>query len=105
MSKAHLSRSHNEKVTLALDICEFLNELVNLDRNAVQQLVAQRVPCNEGIVNHPTAQVPMDEELSPCIGLLGVLNGLVGGGYIVAVYDNDNGQLQYFLARLGNEEK
>lgn len=102
--KAHLLRSHDEKVRLALNICDFLNELVNLDRSAVQQLVAQRVPCNEGIANHPTVQVPMDEELSPCLGLLGVLNGLIGGGYIVAVYDDDNSQLQYFLARLGSED-
>jgi hypothetical protein len=65
----------------AQDVCDLLNELLLLDPICVNNLISNRVECNESIANHPTAQVHqyIDDE-SPKIGLLGVLNGLFGTG-------------------------
>jgi hypothetical protein len=70
-----------------------LNELVALDREAVEQLVEYRVACGSGIADHPTAQVTGDSESGPHIGMLGVINGIFGvnargWGYITAEFDD-----------------
>ena len=52
----------------------FLNELLEVDRDAVAALIEQRVPCNKAMCEHATVQV--DEKGH--VGLLGILNGLLG---------------------------
>lgn len=106
--KAHLLRSRDEKVRLALDICEYLNELVAIDPAAIQRLMGSRVACNDGLLNHPTTQVSVTEGVGPCVGVLGLLNGLIGvgaasWGYVAAVYD-DSHRLQCFVARIAESE-
>ena len=70
-----------------------LNDLVKTDRDAMRRLIQQRVPCNEAMLNHPTAQaLKINEGDEPTIGLLGVLNALFGidaegWGPIAAVFD------------------
>lgn len=63
-----------------------LNELVAADPIAMRNLIENRVPCNEGLAEHPTAQVGFhDNEYR--IGLLGVLNGIFG------IHEDGNGAL------------
>lgn len=59
------------------DAINLLNELLELDAGAIGALVANRVPCNEGIADHYSVQV----EQRNCgfnVGLLGIINGLFG---------------------------
>lgn len=77
-----------------------LNGMLTCDREAIETLIEYRVPCNEELLNHPTAQVVASPDGILKIGLLGVLNGIFGCGadsiaYIVAVFD-DNGKLIRF---------
>jgi hypothetical protein len=76
-------------------VSAFLNTLVALDPDAMMALVESRVPCNEVLADHPTVQVHVGEGGQPMVGLLGILNGLVGDGRLCAVYD-DNGRLLRF---------
>lgn len=55
----------------------------------------------------PKVQVMVDEDphFFPCLGVLGLLNGLIGGGYVVAVFDEATGSLLYFVARIAQEKE
>jgi hypothetical protein len=58
-------------------IVNFMNELLEYDKNAIACLIANRVPCNEKLSDHPTVQV-MRQNDGYTVGLLGILNGLIG---------------------------
>lgn len=82
---------------------ERLNEIARHDPEAIAKLIEQRVPCNDEMAEHPTVQVNTDYG-GPRVGVLGLLNGLVGAidegklkgyGFIAAVYD-DNGTFLRF---------
>ena len=82
------------------EVIDVLNGALALDREAVEVLVEQRVPCNEALADHPTIQVQGDDS-GAAVGLLGVLNGLFGTdeegwGPIAAVFDDDDGHLIRF---------
>jgi hypothetical protein len=73
----------------------------------MQALIAQRVPCNSALADHPTAQVA-EHEGQVKIGLLGVLNALfgtlddkagkyAGWGIIAAEYDDDGMLVKFKL--------
>jgi len=73
----------------------YLNELVAIDREAIQALVGARVPCSIDLARHPTVQVGAMEGVF-VVGPLGVLNGFFGvigsgprcgWGAIAAVFD------------------
>ncbi len=79
---------------------EFLNELVAVDRDAMAALIEARVPCNSGLADHPHVQVQADDGNGCVVGLMGILNGLLGAeedgfGRICAVY-GDTGRLERF---------
>lgn len=83
----------------AQDLEAYLNELLTLDPIAVQALAVQalidnRVPCNEGILNHPTVLVSGEGE----VGILGILNGMLNDRLVAAVYEDD-GRLVKFITR------
>jgi len=59
------------------DVIEFLNELLEIDAEAVKQLVESRVPCKMLLAEHPTVQVRAQDD-EHWVGLLGILNGLFG---------------------------
>lgn len=74
---------------LADHFIRLLNKMVDADREAMEKLVETRVPCNQAMVDHPTVQVS-----NGAVGMLGILNGLVGVrddgyGYVAAVFDDD----------------
>jgi len=81
-------------ITVALEeTIEFLNRLVEIDHEAMKILVLTRVPCNQGLADHPTVQVREDNDAFN-VGMLGVLNGLFGinpDGYgnIIADFESD----------------
>lgn len=73
-----------------------LNDAFKLDPKAMQALVDLRVKCNQALVNHPTIQVTINDE----VGILGIINGILeeltklklGGNY------DDDDKLTGFVA-------
>lgn len=73
-----------------------LNEALELDPDAVSELVGHRVSCNERLAEHPTIQVWVDK-----VGILGILNGLFGAdsqgfGAIAADIEDETGKVTGF---------
>ena len=56
---------------------DYLNGLIETDRVAIAALIANRVPCNQQLADHPTVQV-FRQHGGYLVGLLGILNGLFG---------------------------
>jgi hypothetical protein len=71
-------------------IIDFLNDLLEYDRNAISLLIMTRVECNEELSNHPTVQVLVRDN-KYLVGFLGILNGIYSkdNKYIAAIYDED----------------
>jgi hypothetical protein len=102
---AHLDRTEEEKIKLATEVIDYLNGIQALDPKVLWSLIEARVFCNQEVSDHPTLQVSGTVG-TPTVGLLGILNGLVGvrpdgWGYITAVYD-DEGQLLRFAPTAEN---
>lgn len=77
----------------ASDVVRVLNEALKADHDAIATLVDYRVPCNEELTEHPTIQVQCN--LRPMVGILGILNGILGDVGIMAVYDYDGTLLEF----------
>jgi len=85
------------KESISVDeVIAFLNELLEIDRPAIAALIANRVPCNERMLEHPTVQV-QPQHGGYHVGMLGILNGLFGTfeegrlaawGPIMTIWDN-----------------
>lgn len=73
------------------DAIALLNEAVALDRPAMAALLANRVPCNDALADHPTIQVQAQHG-GYHVGLLGIINGLFG------VDDEGKGPICYVFA-------
>jgi hypothetical protein len=89
------------------DAIAYLNELAVLDKPAIAALIANRVPCNEQLADHPTVQVGAQNG-GFWVGMLGILNGLFGTldngwGPITFVFD-DEGDLAMFTRTEVKEE-
>ncbi len=74
-----------------------LNDMLEHDRNAIACLVANRIPCNVALADHPTVQVG-SQHGGFHVGMLGVLNGITGSfdggpksgwGGIAAIFEDD----------------
>lgn len=79
---------------LSVRIVELMNSAFKADPKAMEQLIEARVPCNTALRNHPTIQVGECAGESPRVGLLGILNGIVGvdfegWGRVAATYSDD----------------
>ena len=87
---------------LAERLVDFLNELADLDKEAINALIRTRVGCNQKLLNHPTVQVSVIDN-NYTVGILGILNGLCGvysSGYgpIAAILDYEKTPpLKYFM--------
>ena len=66
-----------DEVVSVDQVIELLNELVEIDAPAIAALIANRVPCNQSLADHPTVQVGAQHG-GFHVGVLGVLNGLFG---------------------------
>lgn len=84
-------------------VVDFLNEVHAIDASVLPLMISRRVACNDALGDHPTCQVNVTRHGCE-IGLLGLLNGLVGvyedgpkkdWGCIAAEY-NDEHQLTGF---------
>lgn len=80
------------------EVVDFLNSLLQVDANAIHNLVEERVPCNEAMADHPLVQVVGGVSGMASVGFLGILNGMFGArpsddpdypgyGIIAADYD------------------
>lgn len=78
-------------------VCSLLNEALQVDRMAVDNLITMHTVCNEDLAHHPTIQVRQTFGKRFTVGPLGFLNGLSDGKhYIIAQYDDVTGQLVGF---------
>ena len=90
-----------DEAVLANRIIDSLNEYLAIDPIAIHHLIEYRVTTNQALADHPSVQVNAEGE-APVVGLLGILNGIVGVipgseiGYITAVFDDDDGRLLRF---------
>ena len=58
---------------------EFLNNLLQVDREFTNNLIMARFKCNDKLTCHPTIQNIMNHEMTGVYaGFLGVLNGMFG---------------------------
>lgn len=87
-------------------VVELLNELLELDADAINALIRVRVDCNECIGNHATVQVRSvgNYGYEGCeVGLLGILNGVFGtdgkGIGAIGADFNEEGILKSFRVR------
>jgi hypothetical protein len=76
----------------AMHWCDFLNSLMNLDPEALHNLIETRVACNDALRDHPSVQCWRNEQGQCVVGLLGILNGFIGTrqdgmGYLSGVFD------------------
>ena len=85
---------------LAIELIQRLNALIQVDdvRDCLGRLLETRIPVSQVVAEHPTIQVVGDPAH---VGLLGLLNGLVGVlpnglGYISASMDGESGALMHF---------
>ncbi len=92
---------------LAASLVDRLNQLLVSAPEVpdlLEELCERTVPVPSSLVNHPTIQV-RDLDGEPSVGLLGILNGLLGvvpegpragWGHIVAHFDPQSGKLLHF---------
>ena len=70
------------------EVIQFLNELLQIDSDAINKLLSLRVPCNKSLDEHETIQtfaapvngVTADDgpKTIPVVGILGIINGMFG---------------------------
>lgn len=78
-------------------IVDLLNELLEFDPVAINALCKNRLPCNRALADHPTVTVDDPEPDKFTVGLLGIIEGIVGiDGQLVASIDDDNGGIVGF---------
>ncbi len=80
---------------------DFLNSLLETDRQATTSLIEYHTPCNQELAKHPTIQVRGYGPNPPTVGLLGILNGLCGaydsdGFGPITMQINDDGSIKKF---------
>lgn len=70
------------------DAISYLNDLIALDKPAIAALLANRVPCNADLADHPTVQAQAQHG-GYHVGMMGIINGLFG------VDKNSFGRIRY----------
>jgi hypothetical protein len=92
------------KEVLADLIIERLNEISKRDPVAFGKLIEARIECNEALADHPSVQVSNHEPGLAKVGVLGIINGLIGtidngprkGWGLVTVACEDDGSVVRF---------
>jgi hypothetical protein len=79
------------------DVCNLLNELLNLDRKCIRALFEYHLPCKDEISDHPTVQVRSYDD---SLGFLGILNGFFGvredGRGPICIEEDENKKIKCF---------
>jgi len=91
------------KETVSIDeVIGLLNELIEIDKPAIAAIIANRVPCNQVMADHPTVQVGAQNG-GFHVGMLGILNGIFGaddkGWGAIAFEFDDDGNLNRVVRR------
>jgi len=65
------------------NVCDLLNELLELDHACIEALFLRREFCNSSIANHSTVMVQETQsesgsEASSQLGVVGIINGMFG---------------------------
>ena len=88
---------------IARRIVELMNEALELDPIAMNDLYSYRVPVSSSFTDHPSIQVGKPNEAGfNTVGLMGILNGIAGAddrshwGAIAAIVDTESGKLDRF---------
>jgi hypothetical protein len=97
---------------LAAHVVEVLNRAFQHDPAAMDRLLKCRTHCNEALAQDPTIQVVGDATLGYQVGILGLLNGIVGcdeidHGYVAATYQTlcrDHGAVNVVVGQPCNHE-
>lgn len=85
-------------------VLDLLTQALTLDPKAVNDLIANRVPCNEALAKHASIQCgirrgagrPKSEGVTT-LGIIGLLNGLFPyGPRIAAIYEDVGGPITAF---------
>lgn len=82
-------------------IVSVLNQMLRADPAATHALIANRVPCNAALAEHPTVQVAAQGNFFT-VGVLGVLNAVAAAedGLVVAVWDDQTNTITHFERRV-----
>lgn len=59
-------------------VVDFLNQLLQMDKYALTDMMSERISVNKELKNHPTVLVKELVEGVPEIGLLSIINGMFG---------------------------
>ena len=90
-----------KNMELSRFVCNYLNQLLEVDYQAISSLVESRVPISDTtLLYHPTCQVTTEEGKEPMVGLLGIVNGIIledsGDNRCVAgIYDEDDKLIKF----------
>lgn len=60
------------------EVVDFLNDLLEVDRESISKFFHKRTVVNEDLAGHPTVQVRISSNEETTIAALGLLNGLFG---------------------------
>lgn len=102
--REELSMNIRTEQDLADHIINQLNEIARTDPTAMEWLIANRITCNEALANHPTVQVLAPPGEKPKVGMLGIINGIVGAisneplkgyGYIGIILEDDGSFVKF----------
>ncbi len=85
-------------ITTVQQTINILNDALQKDQRAIQNLISTRTECNEQLAQHPSIQVKEDKNGQCAVGLLGIINGIFKTkvGTIQAVFD-EQGKLEKFI--------
>lgn len=71
----------------ANELVAYLNHLLELDQQAVENLFGLRVSCNPTMANHPSVQVRQVSSQMPCqMGVASLLNGIWGKPFLYMIF-------------------
>ncbi len=87
----------SEQEKAAITHCLELNRMFEKDREAIESIFSNRVPCNEDLANDPHCAVVTKEDGSYLVSALGVTNGIIGsmtpppggGVFLTMIFDDD----------------
>jgi hypothetical protein len=78
------------------DVVTYLNSLVEADPLAIRAMLCIRIPCNEELADHPTAQIDGEWPQGYTVGVMGIINGIFG------IDDDGCGKISYTMNKDGS---
>ena len=91
------------------DVCNTLNEMLELDYKCTKKLFEYHVPCNSKIADHPTIQVQkFKTDKFPKVGFIGIINGMFGirgDGMGAICYEIEHGKITRFMPTPENKNE